>query len=51
MTRPEWVKDSGIGGFGRGSLKNPRQWQGAAWLGLTLGVPSSPRARQNLCKS
>ena len=34
------VKGDGIGGFGGESLEHPRQWLGAQWAGLFLGVPS-----------
>ena len=34
------VKGGGIGSFGGGSLEHPRQWLGAQWPGLFLGVPS-----------
>ena len=30
------------GGFGGGSLEQPRRWLGAQWAGLFLGVPSCP---------
>eukprot|EP00964_Phaeocystis_antarctica_P006186 scaffold3367_cov52-Phaeocystis_antarctica.AAC.2 len=36
------VKGGEIGDFGGGSLEHPRQWLGAQWRGLTLGVPSCP---------
>ena len=36
------VKRSEIGGFGGGWLEQPRQWLGAQWAGLFLGVPSCP---------
>ena len=36
------VKGGEIGGFGGGSLEHPRQWLGAQWDGLFLGVPSCP---------
>ena len=32
----------GMGGFGGGWLEQPRQWWGAQWAGLFLGVPSCP---------
>ena len=32
------VEGVGIGGFGGGSLEHPRQWLGAQWAGLFLGV-------------
>ena len=31
-----------IGGFGGGSLEQPRRWLDAQWAGLFLGVPSYP---------
>ena len=31
-----------MGGFGGGELEQPRQWWGAQWAGLFLGVPSCP---------
>eukprot|EP00964_Phaeocystis_antarctica_P090856 scaffold58190_cov64-Phaeocystis_antarctica.AAC.2 len=36
------VKGGEIGDFGGGSLEHPRQWLGAQWPDLTLGVPSCP---------
>ena len=36
------VKGSEISGFGGGWLEQPRQWLGAQWAGLFLGVPSCP---------
>ena len=36
------VNGGGIGGFGGGALEHPRQWLGAQWAGLFLGVPSCP---------
>ena len=36
------VKGGEIGDFGGGSLEHPRQWLGAQWRGLFLGVPSCP---------
>ena len=35
-----------MGGFGGGSLEHPRQWLGAQWAGLALGVPSYPEPRE-----
>ena len=34
------VNGGGIGGFGGGSLEHPRQWLGAQYAGLFLGVLS-----------
>ena len=44
LLRPGWFKggDGIIGGFGGGWLEHPRQWLGAEWAGLFLGVPSCP---------
>ena len=39
------VKGGEIGGFGGGLLEHPRQWLGAQWAGLALGVPSCPGLR------
>jgi len=36
------VKGGGLGDFGGSSREPPRQWLGAQWLGLILGVPSCP---------
>ena len=36
------VKGGDIGNLGGGSLEHPRQWLGAQWAGLFLGVPSRP---------
>ena len=36
------VKGGEVGGFAGGSLEHPRQWLGAQWDGLLLGVPSCP---------
>ena len=37
------VKGGGdLGGFGGGWLEHPRQWLGAKWADLLLGVPSCP---------
>ena len=36
------AKGGDIGGFGGGSLEQPRQWRDAQWLGLALGAPSWP---------
>ena len=36
---PAGSKGGGIGGLGGGWLEQPRQWLGAQWLGLFLGVP------------
>ena len=33
------------------SLEPPRQWLGAQWLGLALGVPSCPRAARRALRS
>ena len=39
--RPTWiVKASAVGGFGGGWLEHPRQWLGAQWVSLFLGVLS-----------
>ena len=35
-------KGGEIGGFGGGWLEQSRQWLGAQWAGLFLGVPSYP---------
>ena len=37
------VKGGEIGGFGGGWLEHPRQWLGAQWAGLFLGVPRAAR--------
>ena len=41
---PAWYHKGGrkFGGFGGGWLEHPRQWLGAQWVGLFLGVPSCP---------
>ena len=36
------VKGGDMDGFGGGWLEHPRQWLGAQWVGLFLGVPSCP---------
>ena len=36
------VKRGEIGGFGGGSLEQPRQWLGTQWADLFLGMPSCP---------
>jgi hypothetical protein len=36
------VESGGIGDFGGDWLEQPRQWLGAQWAGLFLGVPSCP---------
>ena len=36
------MKGGGIGGFGSGWIERLRQWLGAQWTGLALGVSSCP---------
>eukprot|EP00964_Phaeocystis_antarctica_P105753 scaffold70743_cov60-Phaeocystis_antarctica.AAC.2 len=37
------VKGGAIGALGGGWLEQPRQWRGAQWAGLSLGVPTAPQ--------
>ena len=38
-----WRVNGGeMGGFGGAQLEHPRQWRGAQWPSLSLGVPSRP---------
>jgi hypothetical protein len=41
FSRATWTVEGGdLGGFGGDQLEHSRQWQGAQWAGLFLGVPS-----------
>ena len=41
------VKGGTIGAFGGGWLEHTRQWLGAQWAGLSLGVPTPTRAARH----